>query len=75
MLLLLDGELSPPEAEAVGIHLDRCGECQAKMQGLQKGLRALAEYRQAAFRVELGAPPKGWSEFSAMLDRISTAGE
>ena len=75
LLLLLDGELNSREARAIGIHLQRCRECRAKTQTLLEGLNALAEYTRAAFLPGVGAPPKGWNEFPALLDRIATAGE
>jgi hypothetical protein len=69
LLLLLDGE-PHRDARPIRIHLQRCRKCQTKMQTLQAGLYAFAEYGQAAFLPAAGAAPKGWSEFPALLDRM-----
>ena len=74
LLLLLDGELHSRETRQIEIHLQRCRKCRVKMQTMQAGLYALAEYRQA-FLPAAGAPPKGWSEFPAMLNLVSITGE
>ena len=72
LLLLLDGELSTREARLAGSHVLQCCECSERMKTLQDGLRAFAEYAAAAAS---GVPPSGWSEFSALLDCISTKSE
>ncbi len=72
MLLLLDGELGPQEEGELLVHLQRCWGCRARMEKLQKGLSVYGEYGQAV-EPAAGAPPKGWTGFRAMLDRISIA--
>jgi hypothetical protein len=73
LLLLLDSELKSREARPIRMHLERCRACRAKMQTMRQGLFALEEYGQAAFPPLTGAPPKGWSEFRALLNRESTS--
>ena len=58
LLLLLDGELNPRETEAISIHLQRCGHCQATMQQLQKGIEAFLEYSQATLLPIVSAPQR-----------------
>jgi anti-sigma factor RsiW len=64
LLLLLDGELTLRDARPIRKHLERCRACRAKVRTMQAGLCALAEYGRADL-----LPPKGWSEFRALLDR------
>lgn len=71
VLLLLDGELNEREASAIGLHLEHCWECQTRVQRLKDGIYAFVEYREAACLPAVGTPPKGWSEFPDMLDRIA----
>jgi anti-sigma factor ChrR (cupin superfamily) len=73
LLLQLNGELDSGEEEAIRIHLQRCGQCQARIQTLKKGMNAYGAYREAAFLPAVGMPPKGWREFPALLDRIAAS--
>ena len=71
LLLLLDCELKRREARAIGVHLEQCPKCRAKRQALLEGLCVIAEFSQATFLEGVGAPPKGWSNFPALLAGIS----
>jgi len=71
LLLMLGGELNAREAKWLGKHLGQCGECAARLQRLQRGVDVFLEYRRAAILPSVGAPPRGWSKFRALLDRAA----
>ncbi len=71
LLFLAEGELSPRQARALRIHLERCGVCRGKMSEFETGIQVFLEYSGAALLSGAGKAPNGWSAFAALLDQAA----
>ena len=69
LFLLLEKELNPDEAAAVGAHLHGCGKCQTRMRTLESGIEAVRRYNHAIASDVLGTPPRNWSGFRLGVGR------
>jgi len=66
LMLCLDGELLPAEAELVRSHLPVCAECTQKWTDLQAASLAFRQFQQTS-AAHLPAPPRNWAGFEDQI--------
>ncbi len=71
LLLLLDGELSPPEREQAKTHVDSCWSCRARRDALARSTADFADYQNAFLAPHMPPPPSGKPMFMARLDELA----
>ena len=71
LLLALERELSPEEADQVEQHLGNCWSCRARSSEMQQGILAFVEYREKRYLPSLETPPYNLQRFSGKLRAIA----
>ena len=71
LLLLLDGELSPPEREQAKTHVDSCWSCRARRDALARSTADFADYQNAFLAPHMPPPPSGKPLFIARLNELA----
>lgn len=69
LLLYCDGELSPSLAARVRIHLETCGECEARLEETEHSLDAWDAYRREMLDA-LPPPPRPWANLYREFDGV-----
>src|SRR5262252_11171221 len=71
LLLALERELSPEEAEEVEHHLGSCWSCRARSHEMQRGILAFVEYREKRYLPSLESPPQDFRGFPGQLKNLA----
>lgn len=71
LLLLLDGELLPPEREQAKAHVNSCWSCRARRDALAHSTADFADYQHAFLAPHMPPPPSGKPLFMARLDELA----
>lgn len=72
LLLYVDGELKPRQAEWVREHLQACWECRGRCEQTERAICEFVEYRRAGLGSHWEGPPGGWPNLGARLSRLAT---
>jgi anti-sigma factor RsiW len=70
LLLALERELSPDDANRVEQHLGNCWSCRARFDEMQRGILAFVEYREQRYLPSLPSPPDGSGDFRDRLRNV-----
>ena len=70
LLLALERELSPDDANRVEQHLGNCWSCRARFDEMQRGILAFVEYREQRYLPSLPSPPDGSGDFRDRLRSV-----
>jgi anti-sigma factor RsiW len=74
LMMYVDGELPPAEAELLLAHLQLCPECQRSLDDLQEASRAYLDF-QEQWSGSLPPPPRHWMDFERKLHEALTPWE
>ncbi len=70
LLLYVDGELKPRQAEWVRKHLEACWECRTRCEQTGHAISDFVEYRRVSLGSRWEGPPRGWPSLRPRLNRL-----
>jgi hypothetical protein len=71
LLMALEHELSPEEADEIDRHIGTCWNCRARFHEIQNGILAFVEYRERVYLPELESAPGNFGGFSSSLQKAA----
>jgi len=72
LLLYVDGELKPRQADWVREHLEACWQCRARCEQTKRAICEFVEYRMASLGSHWEGPPGGWPNLGLRPSRLAT---
>jgi hypothetical protein len=73
LLLEMDGELPPREAQQVRDHLEACWSCRSRQGRIEEAISDVIEYQDHVLKPYLPPPPGPRAVFAARLDQLAAS--
>jgi hypothetical protein len=74
LLLAVDGELAPRDANQVRLHLEACWTCRARLEQINESITGVVEYSNFLIREKFPPSESGRTKFLDSLHRLVEAG-